>query len=52
MPAVSKTQQEFMAIQLKKAEEGKPHKVSERIAREFAQTKRKNLPERKTKRAR
>ena len=49
MPAVSKKQQEYMAIQLKDAEEGKAHKVSEKVAREFATTKRKGLPERKQK---
>jgi hypothetical protein len=52
MPAESKAQQEFMAIQLKKAEKGEAHKVSEKVAREFATTKRKNLPERITKRGR
>lgn len=49
MPAVSKKQQEFMGIQLKKARTGQPHKVSEKVAKEFASTKRSGLPEQKRK---
>jgi hypothetical protein len=44
MPAESKAQQQYMGIQLEKAREGKPHEVSEKVAREFAGTKTKGLP--------
>jgi hypothetical protein len=46
MPAVSQAQQEFMGIQLSKARKGEAHTVSERVAKEFATTKRKGLPKR------
>ena len=50
MPAKSKAQQEFMGIQLKKAREGKPAKVSEKVAKEFASTSTKGLPKHVSKR--
>lgn len=46
MPAESQAQQRFMGIQLAKAREGEPHKVSEKVAEEFARTKRTGLPKR------
>ena len=47
MPAVSKSQQHFMGMQIGLARAGKPHKVSEKVAKEFASTKTKDLPEHK-----
>ena len=51
MPAVSKKQQEFMAIQLAKKRAGKKTKVkmTEKQLEEFARTKRKGLPNKKKK---
>ena len=48
MPAVSQAQQAFMGAELARARAGKSHSVSERVAKEFASTKRKGLPKRVT----
>lgn len=52
MPAESKAQQEFMGAELARKRKGlktRTH-MSEQQLRDFAATKRKNLPARKTKR--
>ena len=51
MPSVSKRQQQFMGIELKKKRSGKRTKtrMTEKQLEEFASTKRKGLPLRKKK---
>jgi len=52
MPAVSQAQQRFMGAELSRARKGESHSVSERVAKEFASTKRRGLPKRVSKKRR